>query len=108
MSTMHAYAEPRFAPLPPVSNLGAAMPWERIIGQLRRKPNEWAAVGTKTVASMGSRATKLRARGVETSIRSNGDGTWTIWACYVGTGAPMPEPLIVPADVMADWFGVAS
>jgi len=86
-----AYAEPRFAPLPPTTWAKPAVDWTRIVDQLAQRPGQWAAVAEiGSRQSLGARAIKLRTKGVLTAQRSNGDGTATIWACYVGTDQPAP------------------
>ncbi len=108
------YAEPRFAPLPPAKgrNPKAAdrIDWLAIGAQLQAEPGRWAAIGTiPGNRTMGNRGVRLAERGIETTLRSNGDGTATIWACYVGTATPITTPpMVVPAEVMAAWFEVAS
>lgn len=108
MGRISAYAEPRFAPLPPAKGRTnpAGINWSALTAPLYQRPNQWAAIGTVPApASLGSRATKLRAKGIETTTRSNGDGTATIWACYVTDRAPdLPAPIVVADEIVAAWF----
>lgn len=108
--TIEPYTEPRFAPLPPARGTTGKgrINWHQITTKLHTRPGEWAAIGTLPAdQAMGNRGVRLARQGVKTTIRSNGDGTATIWACYVGIlpAACTVPPLEVPAAAMAAWFG---
>lgn len=87
-----AYTEPRFAPLPPKATPGrGTIDWKALGAQLEANPGQWAAIGTTSAdGSLGNRGVRLRERGIDTTTRSNGDGTATVWACYVGVGQTAP------------------
>lgn len=88
-----AYAEPRFAPLPPTAWAKPKIDWKGITAKLAERPGQWAAVAEiGQRQSLGARAAKLRRHGVATTCRSNGDGTATVWACYVGTETASAPP----------------
>jgi hypothetical protein len=87
------YTQPRFAPLPDAKHGPPGIRWQPVIDKLANTPGEWAAIGTLPAnGSMGNRGVKLRRKGVETRTRSNGDGTCTVWARYIGTDTPTVDP----------------
>ncbi len=70
-----AYAQPRFAPLPAPRRAD----WVSIAAQLHARPGEWAAVAESTLPGHPVNARQRRTLGIECQVRSNGDGTHTIW-----------------------------
>ena len=98
MSTkLTALPEARFEQLPPPGMPGrnGTNNWTAIVGQLAQRPNEWAAIATMpNNGSAGNRGLRLRERGVITRQRSNGDGTATLYGCYVGVDQAMAAPKV--------------
>lgn len=79
--TIRAYLQPRFAPLPaPRAN---RVRWAEVANKLHERPGEWAAVA-EVDRRQGLRQDGYAAHGLEATTRSNGDGTFTIWARSLG------------------------
>lgn len=85
---------PIFGPLPTPTTPGrGGNDWTAIVDQLAARPGEWASIATLDAnESAGNRGERLRQRGVIVRQRSNGDGTATLWGCYVGTDEAKATP----------------
>lgn len=109
MITLHA--EPMFdgfAPYPPGP---APVDWQAVADQLATQPGRWAQIGTSDRRSGSYK--RCKAYGLQVTRRTNGDGTWAVWARYVGTQPATAAGQVVahaadtgtfdawPSDVMA-------
>lgn len=73
--------------------------WDDDANELRANPGQWAIVRTanerKTLDTLGTtirkgRATSwLPAKSFEAVVRSNGDGTYAVYARYIGDKEPL-------------------
>lgn len=67
--------------------------WATVAAELANNPGQWAKIGTITRGSgLGRAAQTLAMMGVEACQRSNGDGTKSVWARYVGCQSPTDRP----------------
>lgn len=81
------YAHPRFAPLPGKAKTPL---WREIAAELAQRPGQWAAV-----AELVAAVKAVDRYGVECAVRTNGDGTATVWMRSVGTLTDMASAALV-------------
>jgi len=107
MSSVALYAEPRYAPLP--NGPAHRVDWPTVAATLSERPGEWAAIGTSMRSGHPLNGKQRRQLSLECQVRSNGDGTCTVWARYVGRPTeecrvrrPVPPPLVwLPPTALA-------
>lgn len=77
--TATLYAEPRFAPGYEPTSRRPRCSWGPVFDALRGQPGVWAAVGQQDSGRWPVGTATLERHGCELAMRSNGDGTWTVW-----------------------------
>ncbi len=100
MTAVDLYTQPRFAPTP--TGASTRTDWAGVAAALSAKPGHWAAIGTSTRRGHPLNARQRRLLSLECQVRSNGDGTHTVWCRYTGPATAahrvrhrrMPPPLV--------------
>lgn len=66
---------------PPLSRNGK---WKRTADELKSRPGEWALVAEGVTVKYGNECVKrqLRRYGCDVALRSNGQGVYSVWACF--------------------------